>query len=99
MDSQEILQIIQLKLPVLKTYHIARLALFGSYASGMARAESDVDILVDFEEGQDNLDNYMDLKFTLEDIFQRKVDLVITDTIKPTLRESILRSALYVTGA
>ncbi len=96
MSTLDILNTIGTKLPLLSSYHVTRLALFGSHALGTARQDSDIDILVDFEEGQDTLDNYMDLKFELEDIFQRSVDLVITDTIKPALKESILRSALYV---
>ena len=40
-------------------------------------------------------DNYMDLKFNLEDLFQKKVDLVIFEDIKPTLKPMILRSAYY----
>jgi len=96
MSTLDILNTIDTKLPLLSSYHVTSLALFGSHALGTARQDSDIDILVDFEEGQDTLDNYMDLKFELEDIFQRAVDLVITDTIKPALKESILRSALYV---
>lgn len=40
--------------------------------------------------------NYMGLKFYLEEIFGRKVDLVIIENIKPMLKESILREAVYV---
>lgn len=99
MSDQEIINIIQMKLSTLNAFHIVRLALFGSHVTGTAKPESDLDILVDFEDGQETLDNYMDLKFALEDMFHRKVDLVITNTIKPALRDSILRSARYVKGA
>ena len=60
---------------------------------------SDVDILVEFEKAHETFDNYMDLKFYLEELFGRKVDLVIIDSIKPALRSNILRSAEYAKGA
>lgn len=44
-------------------------------------------------------DNYMDLKFNLEDLFQKPVDLVILDDTKPALKHSIIRSAKYAEGA
>jgi len=44
-------------------------------------------------------DNYMELKFNLEDHFQKPVDLVILDDIKPALKTSILRSAKYAERA
>ena len=43
-------------------------------------------------------DNYMDLKFFLEDLFQCKVELVIVDALKTDLKPIILRSVKYVEG-
>jgi predicted nucleotidyltransferase len=40
----------------------------------------------------------MDLKFFLEDFFHHKVDLVIADSLKPELKDIILREAVYVEG-
>jgi len=71
---------------------IQRLGLFGSYASGTAGTASDVDVLVDFENV--TFDNYMNLKFYLEDSLGRKVDLVMSRNIKPRLKESILRGVI-----
>lgn len=77
---------------------VRRIGLFGSFVRDEAREESDIDILVEFVEGGRSFDTYMDLKFFLEDLFRRKVDLVDTDTIKPALRPYILRSVRYVPG-
>jgi predicted nucleotidyltransferase len=38
----------------------------------------------------------MDLKFLLEDLFKRKIDLVIKEDIKPQIRERILEETVYV---
>lgn len=69
-----------------------RLQLFGSFARDEARPESDVDLLVDLD--HHGFDRYMDLKFFLEDLLGRRVDLVLADRIKPALREHILRDAI-----
>jgi predicted nucleotidyltransferase len=62
-------------------FHVRRLGVFGSYVREEPRPGSDVDILVEFE--SPTFDNYMDLKFFLEDMFHKDVDLVMADTLKP----------------
>lgn len=78
----------------IRRYGVKRLGLFGSVARGEARPRSDLDFLVELE--PKTFDNYMDLKFYLEDLFHRKVDLVMPDAIKPALRPIILREVRYV---
>jgi len=68
------------------------LALFGSFARDEATAESDVDLLVDLD--RHTFDRYMDLKLRLEDLLGRRVDLVLVETLKPRVREQILREAI-----
>lgn len=74
----------------IKKYGVKRIGLFGSYVRGEERVESDLDILVEFERGKKTFDNYMGLKFFLEDLSGCKVDLVISETIKPDLKPYIL---------
>ena len=57
---------------------------------------SDVDVLVEMESR--TFDAYMDLLFFLEDLFGRRVDLVVKDTIKPIIRNRVLREAIYVSN-
>lgn len=75
---------------------VRSLQLFGSSARGEAEESSDLDFLVEFE--SPSFDNYMDLKFLLEDLFGRNIDLVLKDTIKPRLRDSILSEAVHAPG-
>ena len=58
--------------------------------------DSDIDILVELE--APTFDGYMDLKFYLEDLFGRDVDLVMADSVKPRLRPYIAREVQYVPG-
>ena len=77
-------------------YHIKKIGIFGSFARSEAREDSDIDVLVEFESGCKTFDNFMDLKFYLEDVFSRKVDLVTTDALRPQLKENILREVKEV---
>jgi predicted nucleotidyltransferase len=55
-----------------------------------------VDLLVEFE-GQATFDQYMDLKFYLEQLLGCQVDLVTRQALKPRLRPVVEEEALYVT--
>lgn len=57
----------------IRGYGVRRIGLFGSYCRGEQTETSDVDILVEFEDDEKTFDNYMDLKFFLEDLFGLKV--------------------------
>jgi hypothetical protein len=82
----------------IRAFGVRRLGLFGSQARGESTETSDLDFLVEFEPGAKTFDNYMDLKAFLEDLFGRPVDLVISEVIKPRLREAILRETIYAPG-
>ncbi len=82
----------------IRKFGVKKIGLFGSYVRGEQQKRSDIDILVEFEKGKKTFDNYMDLKFFLEDLFDCKVDLVIKEAIKPRLKPYILESVQYATG-
>jgi predicted nucleotidyltransferase len=76
-------------------FHVSRIGVFGSFARGEGGEESDVDVLVEFKAGFKTFDNYIDLKFYLEDIFSRNVDLVTVKALKPQLKDDILQEVIY----
>lgn len=77
-------------------FGVERLGVFGSASRGEDSPSSDVDILVGFEEGQKTFDNYMELKFYLEALLGREVDLVTLESIHPLMKERVLEEAVYV---
>jgi predicted nucleotidyltransferase len=93
--SESILKLIEENKAALGVYHVKDIGLFGSYARGEEREDSDIDVLVEFQAGQKTFDNYMNLKFFLEKLFNHKVDLVIKEAVKPELRERIFKSVVY----
>jgi predicted nucleotidyltransferase len=94
LSKDTILAYLRDNLPELeRQFSVTRIGVFGSFAQGSAHEDSDVDILVEFR--KPTFDNYMDLKFHLEEQFGRPVDLVLADSIKPRLRPLILREVAY----
>ncbi|PNV74030.1 nucleotidyltransferase family protein [Leptospira inadai] len=75
---------------------VQKLFLFGSIARRENTKDSDVDILVRFNSGQKNFDNFMDLSFRLEDILKVHVDLLTEDSISGSVRDSILAEAVDI---
>ena len=71
--------------PVLKAY------LFGSFAKGIADAESDVDILVDLDYSQRIGLGFIQMKIDLEKLLQTKVDLVSSNGLSSHLKPLIDR--------
>ena len=82
----------------LRGYGVKRIGLFGSFLRSEQAAGSDIDVLVEFEQGKKTFDNYMDLKFFLEGLFNCRVDLVVKEAIKTALKEAILESVKYAPG-
>ena len=74
-------------------FTVKRIGIFGSYVRSEADSGSDVDVIVELEEP--TFDHYMDLKFRLEEVLRRPVDLVMAETIKPRIRPVIEREAVY----
>ncbi len=71
----------------------ARVRVFGSMARGDAGAESDVDLLVELEQGRTLLDLGA-LLMDLQDLLNRKVDVLTEAALHPRIRERVLREAV-----
>jgi uncharacterized protein len=96
MNCDEILRRLEENRETIRGFGVRRLGIFGSYARNEQREASDMDFLVEFE--RKTFDNYMDLKFFLEGLFGRRVDLVIADAVKPRLRRPIFEETVYAEG-
>lgn len=95
MNQETVISTLKEHLETLHNLGVKSLELFGSVARNEARPDSDLDFLVEFE-GQITFDAYMDLKFFLEDLFTKKVDLVIKEDLKPQIREVVINQAIHV---
>ena len=88
--NRTIKHIRELIVPILQSYGVSKAALFGSVVKDQIRPDSDIDILVQIDKDISLLD-FVGLKLELEQILKTDVDVVEYDTIKPLLRESILK--------
>lgn len=94
MTREEILELLKASLPKLRECGVREIGLFGSIARNEQNEKSDVDILVDLE--RHTLDSYMDLLFYLEDRLGCKIDLVMKDSLKPSIKDSVISETVYV---
>ncbi len=79
----------------IRGFGVKRFGLFGSFRQERQTVESDVDLLVEFENGRKSFDNFMRLSFFLEDLLGRKVDLITPESLSPHLGAKILREVEY----
>jgi predicted nucleotidyltransferase len=82
--------------PALRARGIRRAAVFGSIARGDDHPDSDIDILVEFEPGAEGtIYEYVRLKEFVASLFDRPVDVIDRDALKPHLRAPAERDTLY----
>ncbi len=78
-----------------KKFGVKKIGVFGSTVTGEAYERSDIDILVEFRKSVDFFE-FLDLQYYLEELFNRKVDLVTPDALKPLIKDRILKEVVYV---
>lgn len=85
----------ELKPLITSRYKTKEIGLFGSFARGEQREDSDIDVLVEFEEGADLFD-LVGLADYLEEALQQKVDVVPKRALREELREAVLREVVTI---
>jgi len=80
-------------LAIARRYGVRRVRLFGSVVRGEDRPDSDVDVLVQFEDGRSLLD-LAGFGLDLEDLLGRKVDVVSEGGLSPYIEKRVLREAV-----
>lgn len=97
LTKEEIINTLRQQKDLLRTkFYVKNIGIFGSFARNEANENSDIDFLVEFEEG--NLDYYMirrNLYDFLTSEFKRDVDVAISKAIKPFYKKLILNEAVY----
>ncbi|GFP20896.1 uncharacterized protein HKBW3S43_01791 [Candidatus Hakubella thermalkaliphila] len=96
MKKEEIIKILKEVNNEVKQRYKARVkGIFGSFVRGEEGAKSDVDVLVEFEEGA-NLLHLVGLSLFLEEKLHLPVDVVPHDSIREEIRKYVLREAIYL---
>jgi predicted nucleotidyltransferase len=96
MRRDEIIATLRAAEPELRRRGIRHAALFGSVARGEERPDSDIDILVEFEPGEEGtVYDYVRLKEYVAGLFDGPVDVIDRDGLKPHLHAPAARDIVY----
>ena len=96
LSLDKILELLRQQIPMLaERYSVEKLEIFGSYVRSQQKKDSDLDVLVTFREDPSLL-TYIAIENYLSDLLGVKVDLVMKDSLKPKMRQQILREAIPV---
>ena len=98
MDKNEILNYLKSNKQYLKNnFHLTKIGLFGSFTKDLQTAESDIDLLIEFEADTKNISALKEeLKHILKNKFDRNVDICREKYLKPYVKEHIIRETFYV---
>lgn len=95
-SAQAIVDQIAASRSALQQYGVSRVGVFGSVVRGEATAESDVDLLVEFEPGKKTYRNYFGTVTYMESLLDRPVDLVTPQSLSPYIKPHVLKDIRYV---
>jgi len=81
---------------ILKSLHLSGIGLFGSTARGDNTEKSDLDFLVDYEDGFKDFRNLMKVADYLEENFGENIDIVTKESLSPYIYSCIIKDIKYV---
>jgi hypothetical protein len=92
----DVLQTLRTHQSELRLLGVSHAAVFGSVARGEARSDSDIDVLVELDEDRSmGIFEYARLKIYVNELLDGAGDVVNRRTLKPLLRDNILRDAIH----
>ncbi len=96
MNKDEIIEFLKENKPYIEQqFGVVRIGLFGSYVRGDAQDDSDIDIAVEMRD-EHIFRNFFSLERYLKDHLKKEIDLGIMETIKPLVRQRVLKEIIYV---
>lgn len=92
-NKEQIFRILQSNHQQIRNFGVKKIGLFGSFAKNQQTADSDIDFIVEFDEGKKTYKTFIKLAFFLEELLGRKVDLLTNKSLSPHLGPRILKEA------
>jgi predicted nucleotidyltransferase len=96
-DKASLLNLLALHRNEIKNYGVERLGIFGSFVKDDVNETSDVDLLVEFNKGKKTYDNFFELSEFLQNLLQRKVELVTPQSLSKYIAPHLLKQVENVT--
>jgi uncharacterized protein len=94
--KQQIFAAIQQNRSRISALGVKKVGVFGSFVRGEQHANSDIDLLVEFDPTRKTFDSFIELSFFLEDVLQHRVEIVTTESLSPYIGPHILKEVEYV---
>ncbi len=94
-QNPQFIKIYQALEPHIPVFEIKRIRVFGSYATGRQKTNSDIDIIVDIGKSF-GIYEFVGLKQSLKKTLHKKIDLFEPDSIEPQLKDKIMAEAITI---
>ena len=95
-DKEGIIQRILQARERLASFGVRSIGLFGSFVRGEQTSLSDIDMLVEFIPDNHTFDNFMEVVFLLEELLERRVEVVTPESLSPHIGPHILKEVEHV---
>jgi hypothetical protein len=96
-NKKALMQILYINKEQIRSFGVKNLNLFGSFTKdNLVTDQSDIDFLVEFEEGKKSFDNFIDLNYFLEELTGRKVELLTHQSLSKFIGPHILKQLEHV---
>ncbi|MGL5355154.1 MAG: nucleotidyltransferase family protein [Cetobacterium sp.] len=91
LSKTELLNLLKENKMKIEALGATKIGLFGSYAKDLATENSDIDLLIELNPNGDIYGNYCNIKYFLEDLFQKKIDLLTTTHFRKNYKTEIAK--------
>ncbi len=95
MKKEEVIRLLRENMEEIKKFGVKRIGIFGSVVRGEADEESDIDLIVEFEEGKKSFDNFINLCFFLEKVLGKNVEVITPEALSPYIKPYIESEVVY----
>ena len=95
-NKQQIFHLLKTHQNDIQSFGVFRLGLFGSFARNEQHNESDIDLVVEFNEGKKKYRNFVHLADYLELLLNRKIELVTWESLADFVKKEITKDIEYV---
>ncbi len=96
LSSDEVISYLKQNMALLnERFGVTRIGIFGSFARGEQSAASDIDMVVEMEKERKNIHSFLNLKRFLEKEMSREIDLGFEHSMKPAIKEKVIKQIIY----
>ena len=95
-NKKQIIELLKQNDQKIKSFGVSKIGLFGSYVKNMQHENSDIDLIVEFEQGKKSYSKFINLAYFLEELLETKVDLLTDKSLSPYFGHRILIETEYV---